>query len=216
VFACCCFMQMCRIADRWQAPVVVRVCFSGLAKLRGQLRTAEEWTAVELALPVSVQSLAGYEAWRDAQTSTMARHFNDVHAMLTDGPLLRKFLNLPFPLVSAWASSGDLVVDSENSVAVALTVWAEGPQGKESSDAQLKQLSGLLRVKHLSASKRSIQVRCLLNAQTLLRILAGFRSRLQMACLLFLFPMLSQCIPNACSLPGGSASQVEMVQARPG
>jgi hypothetical protein len=83
----------------------------------------------------------------------MAQHFNDVHAMLTDGALLKKFLQLHFPLVSAWASSDDLVVDSENSVAVALTVWSKGRQGKESSHDQLEQLPGLLRVKHLSPSK---------------------------------------------------------------
>jgi hypothetical protein len=133
--------------------MVVRVCFEGLVKHPEKPHKIKDWIALELALPESVQSLADYDTWRDAQSSAMAQHFDDVHDMLTEEPWLKQFLQLPFPLVAAWASSDDLLVDSENSVAVALDAWAEGPQGKDSSHDQLKQLSGLLRVKHLSPSK---------------------------------------------------------------
>jgi hypothetical protein len=82
--------------------------------------------------------------------SRLAKVFGDVHAMLTGPELLRLFKQLPYHAVRAWAASDGLTVDSENSVAVALTAWAEGELGSKCTEAQKKELSGLLRVCHLS------------------------------------------------------------------
>jgi hypothetical protein len=79
--------------------------------------------------------------------------FEDVHALLTNTTKLNLFCQLPYSAIKAWAGSDHLVVDSENSVAVALGAWVEaqaGPSGQGCSKEQKKGLSGLLRVKHLS------------------------------------------------------------------
>jgi hypothetical protein len=82
--------------------------------------------------------------------------FGDVHALLTSAAKLNCFCQLPYSAIKAWASSDDLVVDSENSVAVAVNAWVEAPTNRseqECSKAQKEELSGLLRVKHLSPGR---------------------------------------------------------------
>jgi hypothetical protein len=61
----------------------------------------------------------GASAGKDVQPQLL-HLFGDVHAMLTSPDKLRRFRQLPFEAVKAWADSGDLIVDSEDSVAVAL------------------------------------------------------------------------------------------------
>jgi hypothetical protein len=51
--------------------------------------------------------------------------FNDVHALLTSHDQLQRILPLLYhtAAVKAWAASDKLMVDSENSVAVAIRWW---------------------------------------------------------------------------------------------
>jgi hypothetical protein len=86
--------------------------------------------------------------------------FQDVHGLLTDPEHLQRFRKLPYQAVRAWADSDKLVVDSENSVAVALSWWYGGDLGSQATEDQLKELSGLLRVKHLSNGKNLKDATC--------------------------------------------------------
>jgi hypothetical protein len=50
--------------------------------------------------------------------------------------------------VKDWAVAEQLVVDTEDSMAVVLAWWCKGPVGRACRAHQLKELAGLLRVKH--------------------------------------------------------------------
>jgi hypothetical protein len=79
--------------------------------------------------------------------------FGDVHALLTDSARLKRFLQLPYSAIKAWAGSDDLVVDSENSVAVAVGAWIEAKVGgapRACSKEQQEELSRLLRLSTMS------------------------------------------------------------------
>ncbi len=111
-------------------------------------------TDVMSELPDSITGLPEHRTWVTNLGTALVHQFGDVHALLTSPEQLQIFRGLPFHAVSVWAASNELTVDSENSVAVALTVWAEGEQGSQSTEAQQKELSGLLRVRHLSTGAR--------------------------------------------------------------
>jgi hypothetical protein len=111
-------------------------------------------TDVLNVLPDSITTLPEHSTWVTKLDTALMQHFGDVHALLTSPDQLQIFRGLPFHAVRAWAASGELTVDSENSVAVALTVWAEGEQGSQCTEAQQKELSGLLRVRHLGTGAR--------------------------------------------------------------
>jgi hypothetical protein len=126
----------------------------------------EALAQVMLLLPDSISSLPEHSSWSAkcmdilsksdtpdmaAPVATALVHlFGDVHALLTSPEQLQLFRRLPFHAVRAWAASDELTVDSENSVAVALTVWSAGEKGSQCTEAQKEELSGLLRVRHLS------------------------------------------------------------------
>jgi hypothetical protein len=76
----------------------------------------------------------------------MLNVFGNLPTLLSKADLLDAFKLVPFTAVSAWASSDQLQVDSENSVAVALDVWCKGPQGSQCTADQLKELAGMVRV----------------------------------------------------------------------
>jgi hypothetical protein len=77
-----------------------------------------------------------------------------VRQVITTDSLREQFCSLPFTLVLRWAELDQLVVDSENSVAVLLTAWyrQQCSSGTPPTDAQCEQLSGCLRLSQLSAS----------------------------------------------------------------
>jgi hypothetical protein len=79
--------------------------------------------------------------------------FGDVHALLTSPQLLQHFRKLPFSAIKAWADSDDLVVDTEDSMAVVLGWWVGGGEGSKCSEEQLKDLSGVLRLRHMSTGR---------------------------------------------------------------
>jgi hypothetical protein len=98
----------------------------------------------------SATALPQYPAVKRQLKEQIVSKFSDVHGLLIDHDQLQRFRQLPFQAVRAWAASDDLVVDSENSVAVAISWWYHGEVGSDASEEQLKELSGLLRVAHLS------------------------------------------------------------------
>jgi hypothetical protein len=160
--------QMCKVADMWDAPGCLEGCGSALAQLSSALDLQGVMAILQL-LPDAVQQLVcGHSTWvqrcvelvcegasagMDMQP-LLLQLFADVHAMLTSPDQLRRFRQLPYHAIKIWADSDDLVVDSEDSVAVALGWWVAGAEGSKCSEEQLKELSGLLRVRHMSAGEQ--------------------------------------------------------------
>ncbi len=137
---------MCRVADKWAAASCADLCFVALTQRRDEQLDRQAALAIVGLLPECVQSMPEYATWvqrchgiilsdvaagKDARPLLMAA-FGDVHALLSTPTWLRLFLQLPFDAVVAWASSDDLVVDSENSVVVALDCWLQGYVGRNS------------------------------------------------------------------------------------
>jgi hypothetical protein len=150
----------------WDAPMCLQLCFSSLAQLQAEQLHLHGLPAIWQVLPDAVQKLGGHSTWvqqcvRVVCAGASAGHdvqpmllvlFRDVHALLTNPAQLSHFRQLPFLALKAWAASDDLLVDSEDSVAVALGWWVAGEVGRRCNQEQLKELSRLLRVQHLLAS----------------------------------------------------------------
>jgi hypothetical protein len=146
-------MQMCCIADMWDAESCLRLCFAALALLQADELSSAEFAGVLALLPETVTSSPEQEAWQqvcNAVTAALVSKHSDVHKMLTDPDQLLQFQQLPFVAIKAWAASDGLVVDSEDSVVLALSRWVVREEGSKCSEAQLEELSGLMRVKHLT------------------------------------------------------------------
>jgi hypothetical protein len=146
-------LQACRVADMWIAPRCLQTSLNALGGLQGM--QVEELVSILEWLPntVSATALPQYPAVKYQLEAQIVSKFSDVHGLLIDHDQLQRFRQLPFKAVRAWAASNDLVVDSENSVAVAISWWYGGEQGSEASEEQLKQLSQSLRVINLSTGK---------------------------------------------------------------
>jgi hypothetical protein len=145
---------MCCIADMWDAEACIKLCYAALARLQPHLLRPTEFAEVLDLLPEAVSSTPEQQAWERlclAVTSTFVSQHKDVHQMLTAPDQLLSFQQLPFMVVKAWAASDDLVVDSEDSVVLALGRWIMYYEGRKCSEEQLGQLSGLIRVRHLTA-----------------------------------------------------------------
>jgi hypothetical protein len=155
---------MCNVADMFRAPDCLLLSFRALAQSEKTQLELQGLTAILQLLPEAVEGLPEYDAWRQRCVKlvsegaaagrdvlpVLAYFFGDAHALLTDPGQLLHFRQLPFAAVKAWAASDELVVDSEDSVAVALGWWVRGAEGSKCNEEQLKELSGLLRVKHLT------------------------------------------------------------------
>jgi hypothetical protein len=134
----------------WGATMCMAKCLTSLAQQKDASRTIEALSAVLSWLPDSASACPGFTEWESQWGQCVVEAFNDVHALLTDLNQLQRFRKLPFQAVRAWADSDELVVDSENSVAVALSWWCGGDLGSQATEDQLKVLSGLLRVARLT------------------------------------------------------------------
>jgi hypothetical protein len=141
---------MCSVADMWGATACLQKCISALSQLKKGEMGVAELAEICLWLP---DTLPSYPQWEEQLLSHVLVPFQDVHTLLTTYELLQRFRELPFECIRAWAASDKLVVDSENSVAVAISWWYEGEVGSEASEEELKELSGLLRVAHLSTGE---------------------------------------------------------------
>jgi hypothetical protein len=162
-------MQMCRVADHWDAEDCLIACLERLIQLPDKDLSCDQLAHLLLQLPDSTKQLPLYKEWEDrlelklmhilvtsAKTSTvfdanmaylLLYLFADVHSLLTTPAKLTSFHQLPYAAIKAWAASDDLVVDSENSVVVAVGSWIKA---QDCSTEQRKELSSLIRVKHLT------------------------------------------------------------------
>lgn len=102
----------------------------------------------EERLPLLKYAITEHAASNAGWLPFVLQQFKRVYLIPAQLGLLQAFLTLPHAAVAAWAGSGQLVVDSENSVAVAIDVWCRGPQGSQCTPQQLKKLAGLVRVAH--------------------------------------------------------------------
>jgi hypothetical protein len=141
--------QMCRIADMWKATACLQVCFTALMQAEEELIVGDLAGVCSL-LPDSVTTLPSYSEFKTRLQQCVVKAFPDVYTLLTTHDQLQRFRKLPFQAVLAWADSDNLVVDSENSVAVALSWWYGGDLGSQATEDQVKELSGALCLKHLS------------------------------------------------------------------
>jgi hypothetical protein len=113
----------------WGAPACLQQCFTALSQLKQGELDVDGLAEIFILLPDSVSTLPNYTRW-EVQLQTCVLHvFKDVYTVLTTYHLLQRFRQLPFQAVRAWAASDDLVADSENSVAVAISWWCGGEQG---------------------------------------------------------------------------------------
>jgi hypothetical protein len=161
-------VQMCKVADMWDAAGCLSSCLRALAQLTASELDLQGRMDILQLLPDAAQQLIHHTTWvqhcvqvvceavsgkRDMQ-ALLLHLFGDVHALLTSPDHLQHFRQLSFTAIKAWAGSDDLVVDSEDSMAVALEWWVAGAEGSKCSQEQLKELSGLLRVRHMSAGEQ--------------------------------------------------------------
>jgi hypothetical protein len=154
---------MCQVADMWDAGGFLRVCLVALAQLKDTQLEYDDLPSILQLLPEAVEQLPEHAASVErcikclctAATagkevlSLLLHFFGDVHALITTPEQLLHFKKLPYPAIKAWMGSDDLVVDSEDSVAVAVQWWSEGDEGSKCNKGQLKELSGLLRMRYL-------------------------------------------------------------------
>jgi hypothetical protein len=156
--------QMCQVAAQWDAAYCLTACLERLAQVPDGL-SCDQLAELLTRMPHGSQLLLQHKAWEQKVTAFLVSNANaegtissstacllfslfaDVHSLLTSPAKLKLFHQLPYAAIKAWAGSDDLVVDSENSVAVALGSWISAQ--KECSTEQRKELSRLVRVKHL-------------------------------------------------------------------
>jgi hypothetical protein len=122
-------------------------------------------------LPDSLKLLDQHDAWEEkcmaalkgdggaliSKEGVLLYLFGDVHALVTTPNKLKRFSQLPYEALKAWLGSDNLVVDSEDSVVVALSFWikthVDGPP-RSLTKQQNQQLCELIRVKHLTPGER--------------------------------------------------------------
>jgi hypothetical protein len=141
---------MCHVADKWNSNICLEEAFRMLSSSDNVITKMEELISVLSWLPNSVSALPQYLLWEQRWLIHNLAAFLDVRSLLCNYKKLQQFRKLPFLAVRSWADNDELVIDSENSVAVAISWWFRGEQGQKCSDDQQKQLSGLLRVQHLT------------------------------------------------------------------
>ncbi len=153
---------ICRLADRWQAPGCLRLAFEALADLPAAQLAAEAAARVLQLLPECTQQQPKHAQLQSLCFTVLSittgptiqplllALLGDVHLVLTTPALIGQLQQLPVAAMRLWLGSDDLVVDSENSVLVALDCWVRGAHGSSATSAQLKELSGLVRVAHLT------------------------------------------------------------------
>uniref|UniRef100_A0A6S8Q7W7 BACK domain-containing protein n=1 Tax=Dunaliella tertiolecta TaxID=3047 RepID=A0A6S8Q7W7_DUNTE len=95
---------------------------------------------------------------RDLCMKWLLFRFGIVHKAITDYYLRFMFCSLPFPVVSLWASLGQLQVYNENDVAVLLSYWCSA-NASRATPQNFAELSSLLRVGCLSPSFRHFTLR---------------------------------------------------------
>jgi hypothetical protein len=141
----------------WDASACVALCATALTQLKHDSLQPREFAAAMALLPETVSLTPQVASWQASATPAFVQRYSDVHALLTSPDQLLTFRQLPYCVVRAWAGSASdsdgLVIDREESVVVALEWWRKGAEGRKCSKAQLKELTGLVRVCHTSAGE---------------------------------------------------------------
>jgi len=162
-------IRMLRLADRWNVPMGLEACLEQLALTKPEQLTVASLTSVTNILEDQVQPGAGqglqptYTALQAlCQQRLMQLFGGDVQAVIQDAARRTEFCQLSFTAVKLWASLDELRVDSENSVAVLLTLWWIAHWGtpgtpvpfKKSGQVTMQQrkLTELVRMGQLSTS----------------------------------------------------------------
>jgi hypothetical protein len=137
----------------WDAAACLSLSFTALTQVEPGSVKAQQLTEVLALLPASLEQLPQHEIWKQKQQviiSSIVKGFADVYALVTSKDQLLGFRNLPFIVVKAWAAFDGLLVDSEDSVAVALNWWVKGQEGLQCSKQQLQDLARMVRVQHMN------------------------------------------------------------------
>jgi hypothetical protein len=144
---------MCRVADMWDASACVGLCSTSLAQLQQDVLQPKDFAAVLALLPEAVSGTQQLAAWQASTIAAFVQQYTDVHGLIITPDQRQSFRHLPYPAIKAWMGSDELLVDSEDSMVVALDWWVEGPEGSKCSEEQLKELSDLIHVGHLTAGE---------------------------------------------------------------
>jgi hypothetical protein len=142
--------QMAQKADIWDCAMTVRACGARLRALAGTTDSAADLTWLFVKLPEALRTKL--ELGADVEVAALTRLFGRVREVIITDSVREQFSRLPFPLVLRWAGLDELVVDSEDSVVVLLTVWHRQQSNAKPTDAQCTALCGCVRVAHISAS----------------------------------------------------------------
>ena len=147
-------VQMCVIADRWQAPSCLQLALAALAAVAASTLTATHVGAILTALPSSLHTMPAYDQLKAKCATRLVQLFGDVPHVITDRELRHSFFALPPPTVLLWAGQDQLSVDSENSVVVLLMIWYIGQPEGSCSPEFLRDLAACVRVQRLTHSFR--------------------------------------------------------------
>jgi hypothetical protein len=163
------FLQMCQMADRWGAAFCMGYCLERVNRVLEKAQSCSYLSKFLPQLPDSVQLLPQHNGLMDRCMRALHSSqpgdplmpillylFSDVHALVASEERLKRFRQLPYSAIKAWAGSDDLVVDSENSVVVALDAWWQAnasPWRSRWTDNEREhayELSSLIRVQRLT------------------------------------------------------------------
>jgi hypothetical protein len=141
----------------WRMGTCVSLCLTALSQVEPSSVDAEDLSRICSLLPDSLNQLPQYKAWQEQCQRIITgiiASYTDVHALVTSGAQLQQFAKLPYMVIKAWAASDDLVVDSEDSVAVALDWWIrcnyDGRHSGGGHQNEPTELVKLVRMQHVS------------------------------------------------------------------
>uniref|UniRef100_A0A7S3R8P5 BTB domain-containing protein n=1 Tax=Dunaliella tertiolecta TaxID=3047 RepID=A0A7S3R8P5_DUNTE len=146
-------LKMIDWADLWQAPTCTELCISSLVAQRLDSLCPEHINSMLVQLPESLRSTPLNSKVEGFCLRWLLYTFGDMWVTVTTEAKRAAFCNLCPAAVELWMGS-DQLAGVENEVAVLVTLWHAGQQGQAASDASLRHLSELLRVKNLAPSTR--------------------------------------------------------------
>lgn len=155
-------LQLLQLAEQVQAHSCTSACASSLAAIEpGQLSVPFISDVLHLLASTTLESsIPQLEQLRDHCATRVLQLFADAVTVANDADLLAQFISLPFLVVQLWASSDQVQVDSENTVAWLLQQWWLHQWAAAAEDhvaalmGQMQQLSALIRVRQLGATCR--------------------------------------------------------------
>lgn len=141
--------QVFQIADRWEVEPLLAVVAKTLAMLSEEQLTIPLINSA-LHMPHHLQQLDGCRPFVNRCRQRVLSVFSNAYHTYIHRAQRGAFLHLSFPAVRFWAASSELRVDHENTVVVLLSLWAASEEGQRCSEEQLRELTGLVRMLHVS------------------------------------------------------------------